>query len=252
MINYGNSVIISPAGYWLKRDPYNPLNLPPNTIRVKYKAGTSPAKGDIKTLVDAENNIWDIYTESNSWANLLSGNVVPIVGPLEILGANSSNITNMGGLCSYCTNLTTVALFDTSNVTDMGQMFMECSSLTSVPLFDTSNVTSMYAMFNNCTALTSVPLFDTSSVGNMNSMLYGCTGIKHLPLFNTSSVWEMTAAFRNCTNVESGALALYQQVSTQATVPIYHRNVFTNCGSNTVTGAAELAQIPSSWGGTAT
>ena len=247
MINYSNSVIISPAGYWLKMDPYNPLNLPPNTIRVKYKAGTSPSKGDIKTLVDAENNIWDIYTESNSWAGLLSFNVVPVVGPLEILGANSSNITNMDGFCSYCSNLAKVALFDTSNVTNMYGMFDNCTSLTSIPLFDTSKVTTMYGMLWNCTSLTSVPLFDTSNVTYMNGMLEDCTSLTSIPLFNTSKVYDMTGAFSGCINVESGALALYQQASTQTTVPIYHSGVFTNCGSNTITGAAELAQIPSDW-----
>lgn len=247
MINYGNSVIISPAGYWLKRDPYNPLNLPPNTIRVKYKAGTSPSNGDIMTLVDAENNIWDIYTESNNWTALLSSNFVPVVGPLEILGANSSNITDMHNLCSYCSNLTKVALFDTSKVTDMSHMFGNCPLLTSVPLFNTSNVISMYAMLVDCTSLTSVPLFDTSNVTNINSMLSNCSNIKHLPLFNTSKVYEMTGAFSGCTSVESGALALYQQASTQATVPLYHRGAFRDCGSNTVTGSAELAQIPTTW-----
>jgi hypothetical protein len=56
--------------------------------------------------------------------------------------------------------------------------------------------------------------------------------------------------FRDCLNVQSGALALYQQASTQTTPPSDHSYTFTNCGKNTQTGAAELAQIPSSWGGT--
>jgi len=47
--------------------------------------------------------------------------------------------------------------------------------------------------------------------------------------------------------VESGALALYQQASTQATPPAYHHYTFYRCGRDTTTGAAELAQIPSSW-----
>jgi hypothetical protein len=56
--------------------------------------------------------------------------------------------------------------------------------------------------------------------------------------------------FIDCTNVQSGALALYQQMSTQTTQPTVYGDCFTNCGSNTTTGAAELAQIPASWGGT--
>jgi hypothetical protein len=56
----------------------------------------------------------------------------------------------------------------------------------------------------------------------------------------------MDHMFYRCTKVESGALALYQQASAQAIVPSHDRT-FYQCGSNTVTGAAELAQIPSDW-----
>lgn len=114
---------------------------------------------------------------------------------------------------------------NTSNVTDMSNMFSRCNNLTSVPLFDTSNVTSMYNMFGNCAKLTSIPLFNTSKVTNMETM------------------------FWNCYRVESGALDLYLQASTQSSPPWNHSNCFHNCGSQTLTGSAELSQIPSSWGG---
>lgn len=38
-----------------------------------------------------------------------------------------------------------------------------------------------------------------------------------------------------------------QQASTQANPPANHSYTFTNCGRDTPTGAAELAQIPSGW-----
>jgi len=60
-------------------------------------------------------------------------------------------------------------------------------------------------------------------------------------------VRDMTYMFKGCVAVQSGSLALYQQASTQATPPVYHDDCFKNCGKNTTTGAAELAQIPSSW-----
>jgi hypothetical protein len=62
----------------------------------------------------------------------------------------------------------------------------------------------------------------------------------------------MSGMFDSCYKVQSGALALYQQASTQATPPTDHTGTFTNCGRDTVTGAAELAQIPQDWGGTST
>jgi surface protein len=128
-------------------------------------------------------------------------------------------------------------------------MFMSCRVLTSVPLFDTSSVTNMTSMFQSCYALASVPLLDTSSVTDMSYMFDSCRVLASIPLFDTSSVTDMSCMFWNCYNVESGALALYQQASSQATVPT-HNGAFAECGSGTVTGAAELAQIPSEWGGT--
>lgn len=117
---------------------------------------------------------------------------------------------------------------------------------------NTSNITEMDGMFDGCTALTTVPLFNTSNVVNMNIMFWGCRELNKVPLFDTSSVVDMSYMLYNCLKVESGALALYQQASTQTNPPSSHTDTFTYCGRDTVTGAAELAQIPSSWGGTAT
>lgn len=133
--------------------------------------------------------------------------------------------SNWRALLLNQTDLLEVIEGNTTNVTNMRNMFGGCSSLTNVSLFDTSSVTDMYNMFITCTSLTSIPLFNTSSVTNMNSMFFMCY------------------------KVESGALSLYLQASTQSIPPSSHSQTFTSCGSNTSTGRAELAQIPSDWGG---
>lgn len=202
-------------------DPYNPLGLPANTIRIKFSSGYTPSMGDSRTLVDDNDNVWDIYKQSNDWNSMFYGNT----NLLEVLGANTSNITHMPFMFRNCSSLTNVALFDTSNVTIIYNMFRNCSSITTSPLFNTSNVTDMSNMFDSCTSLTTVPLFDTSKVTNMQGM------------------------FNGCRNVQSGALALYQQASSQANPPSYHGDTFYNCGSNTQTGYEELNQIPYDWGG---
>lgn len=205
-------------------DPYNPLNLPANTVRVRTNDGNPPA-GDqyttyeTATLVSGTTDVYDVYKSG----------------------------TNFHGFLYNCTNVIEVLGANTTGITDMSSMFMECSILTSVSLFDTSSVTSMNSMLFRCYALTSIPLFDTSKVTNMNNMFYNCTSLTTVPLFDTSSVTNMNSTFISCTNVESGALALYQQASTQATPPTYHIYCFSECGRDTVTGAAELAQIPSGW-----
>ena len=218
---YHNGIKIWPEG-----DPYNPLNLPPNIVRVRtndglvpYKSSSAGALYETATLVEGTSDVYDVYKGGSDFRNLLynSENVV------EVLGANTTGITKIQRMFGYCTSLTTVHLFDTSSVINMVYMFGNCNSLTSVPLFDTSSVTAMEYMFRNCSSLTTVPLFNTSSVTQMDNM------------------------FSNCTKVQSGALALYQQASTQANPPSSHSQTFKNCGSDTTTGAAELAQIPEDW-----
>ena len=142
---------------WLKKaeplDPYNPLGLPANTVRVRTSDGNAPSYMgqrpvyDTATLVTGTSDVYDVYISGTSFEFLLYGssNVV------NILGANTTGITNV------------------------------------------------------------------------NSMFFACN------------------------NVQSGALALYQQMSSQPVQPSNHSATFANCGVNTTTGAAELAQIPSDW-----
>lgn len=112
---------------------------------------------------------------------------------------------------------------------------------------DTSGVTNMYELFAACSNLTSVPLFDTSNVTNMSYMLTNCKALTSVPLFNTSKVTNMSYMCQNCYKVKSGALALYQQASTQTNPPSNHSYTFRYCGRDTTTGAAELEQIPDDW-----
>ena len=227
--------------------------LPPieaNTVRVRTNDGNVPYKHQYATyqtatLVQGTTDIYDVYKSGTSLDSLLykSTNVV------ELLGVNTTGITNMKQMFDGCTSLTSVPLFDTSNVTNMHGMFGDCTSLTSVPLFDTSNASDTGGMFSKCSSLIDVPLFDTSNVTDMSYMFSLCNSITIVPLFNTSKVTNMSGMFAHCRNVQSGALALYQQASTQTNPPSKHGSTFLNCGMNTTTGAAELAQIPTSWGG---
>ena len=68
-----------------------------------------------------------------------------------------------------------------------------------------------------------------------------------IPLFDTTALTNVTNAFYETYKVEGGALALYQQMSTQTNVPSSHSGCFRACGRDTETGSAELAQISSGW-----
>lgn len=74
-------------------------------------------------------------------------------------------------------------------------------------------------------------------------------GLRTITPFRLDHALTLEHMFSDCPMVESGALALYQQASAFANPP-YHENAFLDCGSSTTTGAAELAQIPTDWGGT--
>lgn len=237
------------TGKWLaeKPDPFNPLNLPANTVRVRTSDGNVPdtqySNYDTATLVPGTSDVYDVYKSGTDFSDLLylSTNVI------EVLGANTTGITNMSRMFMSCVDLATVQLFDTSKVTNTDGMFSVCSSLITVPLYDTSNVTNMDGMFSSCESLTSVPLFDTSNVTSMQGTFVSCESLTVIPLFDTSKVTNMVYTFMSCRNVKSGALALYQQASSQANPPVTHVQAFRDCGKNTTTGAAELAQIPSDW-----
>ena len=194
LVNYQNAYP-KVGGVFVNYKESNPV-LPPYTIRLKYRQGTTPSfsKGTGE-LVDSTNNIWDLTYENTDWSALLLNQYHLI----EIINANTTNVTNMNNTFAGCQYLTTVQLFDTSNVGIMHNMFLNCNSLTIIPLFDTSKVTIMGAMFYNCY------------------------------------------------NVQSGALALYQQASTQTNPPSEHWATFRGCGEQTTSGAAELTQIPDDW-----
>ena len=197
-------------------------------------------------------SIGNIYLPScRNAGNIFNGCTnLTTVGNIDLSACTSLSIFN------GCTNLTTVGNIDMSACTNAENMFQSCSSLVTVSsITTTSALRQVGSMFARCYALETIPLFDTSGVtlfygGNRGGMCFQCTSLKTVPLFDTSSATNVTNMFSGCTAVESGALALYQQMSTQATPPTTYSGCFTDCGSGTVTGAAELAQIPTSWGGT--
>ena len=142
---------------------------------------------------------------------------------------------------------------DLTGVTTVSSLFNSARQVQNIfSIRNTSSVTDFSGFLNHgrTIAITSIPLFDTSSATNMANMFRECRYLTSIPLFNTGNVTNVGYMFSGCLAVESGALALYQQMSTQTTPPTDHKNTFLSCGANTVTGAAELAQIPTSWGGT--
>ena len=230
-----------------------------NTLRFEFSkmdydptvAGVG-SSGTWKKVNAKFHNVWDWTKSGTTFSNAFSNAFNSDDNLVSVIAAgDTSSVVNMELMFRGCSSLTSVPLFDTSKVLYTGSMFYGCTSLKSIPFFNTSKVTNMSSMFRECSSLTSVPLFDTSKVQHTGTMFAGCTSLTSVPLFDTSKVTSMSSMFSGCIKVEDGALALYQQASTQETPPTNHTDTFKNCGKDTTTGAAELAQIPASWGGTA-
>lgn len=227
----GGGTTLGKSGYGLGSviDPYNPLYLPPYTMRFKFSESYDPTtvkswpKGSWNQ-VSSSPNIWD-YTKTASfddWNWLFSSAFSNSPDTVEVLGANTRGVTRMNNLFGYC------------------------SKLKSVNAFNVSSVRTVDGMFQWCTNLIECSVMDTSSAVDMREMFWHCDNLKTVPLFPTDSATDVYRMFCACFSVESGAYDLYLQMSTQATPPA-HEMCFYLCGRNTETGAADLAKIPSSW-----
>ena len=193
---------------------------------------SSPNKGVTKIVFDASfknfrpttTKYWFSYlkalTTIEGIENLNTSNVTDMSGmfsycsnltSLNILNFNTSAVTNMRGMFYGCSRLTSLNIsnFNTSAVTNMSWMFYGCSGLTelNVSNFNTSAVTNMRGMFSYCSGLKelNVSNFNTFAVGDMGSMFYGCSGLKELNLFsfNTSAVTNMDYMFYGCSGLTS-------------------------------------------------
>lgn len=236
-------------GHLLKSGPqYNPLNLPPFTIRLKYIPNDyTPtfSKGTAVKVSEVE-NVWDLTYVNPDWTGILEEPAAVNRGLKKVYGANMAGVTNLTRAFKWCRFCDYMELFDTSLVTNMTETFCFCTSLEHVPAIDTTRVTNMKGAFHGI-HFTKAPAINTENVTNMEEIFYDCLYLKNVPLLNTSKVTNVKNAFCGCTRVESGALALYRQMINQANPPTSHTMAFYHCGILTDTGTAELAQIPADW-----
>jgi surface protein len=210
--------------------------------------GTS---GTWRKKLNTNYNVWDWTNHNSDWSYAFQDAFQDAGNEVEIIDSGNTNgVTNLLRFLSGCTSLKSICLFDTSNVNSMVSMFNGASRIENVPLFNTENVTAMNSMFANCSSLLNIPEYNTSKVTSFGRFAQGCTSIKKVPLFNAPRSTVVEYMFIGCRNVDEGTLDLYNYLANKDIAVTTYTGCFTNCGIDTVTGAAELAQIPSSWGGT--
>lgn len=249
-----NSIALAYNGKLMGRYSYT---LPAFTIRIEFPEEgyypSTPASTRWSKVDGAPTNQWDFTYPYSDWSeifkNLQGNDGQGNKSSFRVIDAGDmSGVTNMRATF-WAAWITETCWFDTSNVTDMNSMFRGDKFFENPPDFITNKVTDMGYLFDECYSITEAPALSTANVTNMEFMFHSCTELRHVPLLNVNSLENFTYAFYNCHKVESGALAMYNAASQK--IPAADKSkyecAFTNCGKDTVTGAAELAQIPESW-----
>ena len=141
---------------------------------------------------------------------------------IDLSHFNTENVSSMYDMFQFCTSLKQLNLssFDTRKVTNFGYMFYNCVGLTSLefpPSFITESATYMSGMFQYCESLTDIKLgnFNTSNVTDMSYMFYGCKSLQDLDLssFNVEKVENMQAMFAECSKLTSIDLSRFNTKS---------------------------------------
>lgn len=135
---------------------YNPLNLPPYTIRLKYN-GTTPTFDTtrVTSTVNRGNGVWDMTYYNTMWDSYYSAATAQDLfshnGLVEVLGANIVGVTNIAYLFHDCTSLTKVALFDTSTIVTWMEAFVNCRKLKAIPDFPVApRLQALTSTFDSC------------------------------------------------------------------------------------------------------
>ena len=226
----------------------------PKTMRINFYDDFDPTTEEgmsgHELWTHVAGHVYDFHYDSPDWYVRKGGSNYASVFNLCKIGALSYPIA---------AHQLDVLDADLTGVTSAPFLFQGARMVHRYKLRHTSSLTTARSMFyhqNGMEYLEEITLFDTSAVTDFRSMFekvstrWPSTKSVSIPLFDTSSAVNVSTMFAGFNRVSSGALALYQQMSTQSTPPTTYTNCFTNCGRSTVTGKAELAQIPKSWGGT--
>lgn len=238
---------------WLKKpdvDPYNPLGLADNTLRIEVTEGSTVNVYDgTSTQISSSPNVWEISdpngTQMPYYYLSSGGHVLKVLGAKRKLGDATSDYawSNVKDDASYITYIGSVDLigYDSANV------FKNMSNLTHIGNVNVSDLSSFEDMFYNCSSLVEIGNIQMKSdVTNFKGCFQSCNSITALPTLNLASATNVKNFMLEC-YLYPHPLTIYNQLSNMGSQITVHDAAFHNCGRDTVTGAAELAQIPSGW-----
>ena len=179
-------------------------------------------------------------------------------GVLGTFDIPSDTACSCGNMFYNCTSLESadIPFFLYHTVSGAGNMFRGCKKMKTPPRhIKVASGVSLDAsyMFESCWELESLPVMDYSAVAGASNMFENCTMLPDISAL-AAVTWNASLAdvgnmFKQCWGIEKGLKDVYDNMAATATITS-HSNTFEGCG--TAFSNPELAQIPSSWGGTGT
>ena len=157
--------------------------------------------GSLKTLLDATKSSRYLFYNyvGESVSDLISYN-------------DTSNVTNMGNMFQYCSQLKTNPQLDTSSVVDMSYMFNNCVNLTTISQIDTSSVTAMSSMFQECRHLTTIDITHMNITSSFDTYNFArsCKSLTKLIIRNMNTIPALnSSAFGECYHFTGTTNATY-------------------------------------------
>ena len=205
-----------------------------------------------------EDSNWDdefngLFTNANNLVDIIyAGDMTGVTSMKNVkyLSGKVDGGTFGSGSKNKSCSIRSICTFDSSNVTNMDGLCFHCTHMKNAPEIDYSHSTSFWSAFDGCTGLAYVNRMDFSSAVSLRAIFANCN-LKQLPDMSTvtSSLNLCQYAFQgnnNCgINGNPGILAAYNYLS--AANPGTKNACFSGTGNATTDGRAELNQIPDPW-----
>lgn len=138
-------------------NPYNPLGLPPYTVRMEFSDGYTPDPyggfPGTKVQVSESPNVWDFTYENSNWHNVFHQWLsYPTPDKADILGGNITGVTNLD--YAFSDWFTKLPLMDTRYATTMNRAFASTrvTEMPNYPLDSATNLDWAFALNSNCTS----------------------------------------------------------------------------------------------------
>lgn len=194
-----------------------------------------------------------IFTDPNNMVDIIAAGDMSGVTSMKNVKYKSNKVnggTFGSGDNQKACSIRSICSFDSSNITNIDGLCFHCIYMKKAPEIDMSHVTSTWSTFDSCTSMAYVNRLDLSSATYVRSLFANCN-LKQLP-----SLASLPSRITNCQymfqgnndcgiNGNPGITAAYNELAARS--PSSTTACFKECGKNTTAGNAELRNIPSGW-----